>query len=140
MLIAHRETVVHTLDQRAVALFALEEPVFSQLLLGVVAAGDQHALDRSTPVPRQRRIGDRQKPPSGETCQSPFAQLVAAIESGVPPESDADAALGGVEVLMAAYRSCEEGGASIALPLDDGANPLIAASQQATASPGFRRW
>ena len=52
---------------------------------------------------------------AGETCQSPFAQLVAAIESGVPPESNADAALGGVEVLMAAYRSCEEGGASIAL-------------------------
>ena len=29
---------------------------------------------------------------------------------------------------MAAYRSCEEDGARIDLPLGDGANPLVAAS------------
>ena len=65
---------------------------------------------------------------AGDDCPSPFAQLVGAIGSGVAPDSGVEAALAGVEVLMAAYRSCEEDGARIDLPLGDGANPLVAAS------------
>jgi predicted dehydrogenase len=47
---------------------------------------------------------------------SPFQQLVRAIETGHPPESDAASARLGVEVLMAAYRSAAEGGAAVPLP------------------------
>jgi len=46
---------------------------------------------------------------------SPFQQLVRAIETGHPPESDAASARLGVEVLMAAYRSAAEGGAPVPL-------------------------
>ena len=56
---------------------------------------------------------------------TPFGQLERAIETGVAPDSSAEAALLGVEVTMAAYRSIKEGGAAVGLPLDDGANPLV---------------
>jgi predicted dehydrogenase len=57
---------------------------------------------------------------------TPFGQLARAIETGEPPDSDADAALLGVEVTMAAYRSIKEGGSVVPLPLDDGRHPLVA--------------
>ena len=57
---------------------------------------------------------------------TPFGQLERAIETGAAPDSSAEAALLGVEVTMAAYRSIKEGGAAVELPLEDGANPLIA--------------
>jgi predicted dehydrogenase len=56
-------------------------------------------------------------------CPTPFQSLVAAIETGEPPPSNAHAAALGVEVLMAAYRSISEDRA-VELPLADGANPL----------------
>lgn len=57
-------------------------------------------------------------------CATPFGQLVRAIETSVPPESDARTGRLGVEVTMAAYRSIVEGGAVVPLPLEDGRNPL----------------
>jgi predicted dehydrogenase len=59
------------------------------------------------------------------TALTPFGQLVQAIETGAPPESDVDVALLGVEVTMAAYRSIRDGGAIVTLPLEDGAHPLV---------------
>jgi predicted dehydrogenase len=58
-------------------------------------------------------------------CATPFDQLVRAIETSVPPESDARTGRLGVEVTMAAYRSIMEGGAVVPLPLEDGRNPLV---------------
>jgi predicted dehydrogenase len=55
---------------------------------------------------------------------TPFGQLARAIETGEAPDSDVDAALLGVEVTMAAYRSIKEDGAVVPLPLDDGLHPL----------------
>lgn len=60
----------------------------------------------------------------GFRCETPFEQLVRAIETGVPPDSSAAAGRAGVEVTMAAYRSIAGGGAVVPLPLADGGNPL----------------
>lgn len=60
----------------------------------------------------------------GFRCETPFEQLVRAIETGEAPDSDAAAGRAGVEVTMAAYRSIAEDGAVISLPLADGSNPL----------------
>ncbi len=46
-------------------------------------------------------------------------------EGGAATESGARIAAEGAEVLMAAYRSALEDGARIALPLEDGSNPLV---------------
>lgn len=54
-----------------------------------------------------------------------FRQLTDAIEGGALPDSGASIAAEGVEVLMAAYRSALADGAAVALPLGDGANPLV---------------
>ena len=56
---------------------------------------------------------------------TPFEQLARAIETSIPPDSDARAGRFGVEVTMAAYRSIVEDGAVVALPLEDGRNPLV---------------
>ncbi len=56
---------------------------------------------------------------------SPFQQLMQAIESSTPPDSNAESARLGVEVLMAAYKSTQNGGAAVPLPFDEGANPLV---------------
>jgi predicted dehydrogenase len=56
---------------------------------------------------------------------TPFEQLVQAIDTDEPPDSGVGAALLGVEVTMAAYRSIAEGGAVVPLPLEDGRNPLV---------------
>ncbi|MCC6222582.1 MAG: Gfo/Idh/MocA family oxidoreductase [Thermoleophilia bacterium] len=61
---------------------------------------------------------------SGFRCETPFEQLVRAIETGEPPDSGAAAGRAGVEVTMAAYRSIVAGGAAVSLPLADGSNPL----------------
>lgn len=58
-------------------------------------------------------------------CQTPFGQLVDAIETSVPPASSAAQARLGVEVLMAAYRSIVSEGEVVKLPLADGRNPLV---------------
>jgi predicted dehydrogenase len=65
----------------------------------------------------------------GVDCPSPFQSLVRAIEGGGPPDSDAEAASLGVEVLMAAYRSILEE-RPVELPLTDGSNPLAAGREQ----------
>lgn len=57
---------------------------------------------------------------------SPFQQLMQAIESSTPPDSNAESARLGVEILMAAYKSTQNEGAAVPLPLNDGANPLVA--------------
>jgi predicted dehydrogenase len=67
------------------------------------------------------------------TTPTPFGQLVRAIETGVAPDSDVDAALLGVEVTMAAYHSIRDGGAIVELPLEDGSHPL------AEGHTGWRR-
>jgi predicted dehydrogenase len=59
------------------------------------------------------------------TPLTPFGQLVRAIETGVAPDSGVEAALLGVEVTMAAYRSIREEGAIVTLPLEDERHPLI---------------
>ena len=48
---------------------------------------------------------------------TPFQQLLRAIETGQAPDSNAESARLGVEVLMAAYESAGEGGKSVALPV-----------------------
>jgi predicted dehydrogenase len=58
-------------------------------------------------------------------CPTPFEQLVQAIETSTPPDSDARVGRLGVEVTMAAYRSISEGGAAVPLPLEEGRNPLV---------------
>jgi predicted dehydrogenase len=60
----------------------------------------------------------------GYSCLTPFQQLVQAIETGQPPDSNAQSARLGVEVLMAAYQSAQEGGKLVSLPLQNGENPL----------------
>jgi len=62
---------------------------------------------------------------AGYEFRSAFRQLTDAIEGGPAPDSGARIAMEGVEVLMAAYRSALQDGAAIALPLADGANPLV---------------
>jgi len=58
-------------------------------------------------------------------CLTPFQQLTQAIETGQAPDSDAKIARMGVEVLMAAYKSTVENGKVVALPLEEGENPLV---------------
>jgi predicted dehydrogenase len=60
----------------------------------------------------------------GYTCLTPFRQLLRAIESGHAPDSNAESARLGVEVLMAAYESAQQAGKLVALPLEHGENPL----------------
>ena len=60
------------------------------------------------------------------TPEGSIDQLIRAIEKGAEPDDTVELGRMGVEVLMAAYRSIVEGGATIALPLEDGANPLAA--------------
>ena len=62
---------------------------------------------------------------AGYAFRSSFRQLTDAIEGGPAPDSRARIAMEGVEVLMAAYRSALKDGAPVALPLEDGANPLV---------------
>ena len=56
---------------------------------------------------------------TGYTCPTPFQQLLRAIETGQTPDSSAASARLGVEVLTAAYRSAEGGGALVELAEDD---------------------
>ncbi len=56
---------------------------------------------------------------------SSFKQLIRAIETSKPPDSNAESARMGVEVLMAAYKSIKEGGIAVPLPLEEGKNPLV---------------
>jgi predicted dehydrogenase len=51
-------------------------------------------------------------------------QLIAAIEKGLPPSSDAASGVAATEVLMAAYQSIVDGG-PVSLPLTSGKNPLM---------------
>ena len=57
--------------------------------------------------------------------ESSLDQLLRCIESGAEPEDNAQLSAQGVEVLMAAYRSLTDDGQAVALPLEDGANPLV---------------
>lgn len=57
---------------------------------------------------------------AGYTCLTPFQQLLRAIETGQRPDSNAESARLGVEVLMAAYQSAKAGGKSVELPLESG--------------------
>jgi predicted dehydrogenase len=61
---------------------------------------------------------------TGYTYLTPFQQLLRAIETGQAPDSNVESARLGVEVLMAAYGSAQEGGKLVALPLERGENPL----------------
>ena len=66
---------------------------------------------------------------AGVDCPTPFQSLVRAIETGRPPDSDAEAGSLGVEVLMAAYLSILEE-RPVELPLADGSNPLVPSREQ----------
>jgi len=59
----------------------------------------------------------------GAQAAGSVEQLIAAIENGTPPTSDAASGLAATEVLMAAYQSVVDGG-PVPLPLKDGRNPL----------------
>jgi predicted dehydrogenase len=61
----------------------------------------------------------------GYRMLTPFQQLVRAIETGRPPDSNVTVARQGVELLMAAYRSIRHDGVLVKLPLADGQNPLV---------------
>jgi hypothetical protein len=56
-------------------------------------------------------------------------QLLAAIERGVPPTSDAQTGLAATETLMAAYQSIVEE-RTVTLPLTSGENPLVRAREE----------
>jgi predicted dehydrogenase len=62
---------------------------------------------------------------TGYAYLTPFQQLLRAIETGQAPDSNAESARLGVEVLMAAYESAGDGGKLVALPLGRGENPLV---------------
>jgi len=53
-------------------------------------------------------------------------QLIAAMEDGIPPSSNAETAVIATETLMAAYKSIVEN-QTVTLPLASGENPLVAA-------------
>jgi len=63
---------------------------------------------------------------AGYQPEGSFDELLRCIRDDDQPDSDAKTAALGVEVLMAAYRSALADGKEIALPLTDGANPLVA--------------
>lgn len=61
----------------------------------------------------------------GYKLLTPFQQLTQAIETSTAPDSNAEIANLGVEVLMAAYQSATQDGQPVTLPLTEGANPLV---------------
>lgn len=65
----------------------------------------------------------------GATAMGSVEQLIAAIETGAPPSSNAETGLLATETLMAAYQSIVEK-RTVTLPLKSGANPLAAAKQR----------
>ena len=56
-------------------------------------------------------------------------QLIAAMEEGTPPSSNADTIVVATETLMAAYESIVEN-RTVTLPLASGANPLVTAREK----------
>ena len=70
--------------------------------------------------------GDYAEFAQGVTAVGSVEQLIAAIETGTPPTSNAATGVAATEVLMAAYRSIVEE-RPVPLPLASGANPLVAA-------------
>lgn len=75
-------------------------------------------LVNGAPVPMAEYV-------AGLQVEGSVDELLRCIQEGSRPDSDAETAARGVEVLMAAYRSTLEGGRAVALPLTDGANPLV---------------
>ena len=68
--------------------------------------------------------GDYRQFAEGAPHVDPVGQLIAAIEGGPPPTSNAQTGVASTAVLMAAYQSIVSRQA-IALPLASGKNPLI---------------
>jgi predicted dehydrogenase len=62
---------------------------------------------------------------AGYQPEGSFDELLRCIRDNAQPDSSAEIAMWGVEVLMAAYRSALEGGRAVKLPLEDGGNPLV---------------
>ncbi|MHB8971613.1 MAG: Gfo/Idh/MocA family protein [Pirellulaceae bacterium] len=56
-------------------------------------------------------------------------QLIAAMEEGIPPASNAETVVLAMETLMAAYKSIVEN-QTVTLPLASGENPLVAARRK----------
>jgi len=65
----------------------------------------------------------------GAAAVGSVEQLLAAIERGVPPTSDAQTGLAATETLMAAYQSIVEE-RTVTLPLTSGENPLVRAREE----------
>lgn len=63
----------------------------------------------------------------GATAMGSVEQLIAAIEQGVSPTSNAETGVLATEALMAAYQSIVDGGRTVTVPLASGANPLVVA-------------
>ena len=61
---------------------------------------------------------------AGYQPEGSFDELLRCIRDDAQPDSSAEIALRGVEVLMAAYASALDNGRAVELPLGDGANPL----------------
>ena len=90
---------------------------FEEANLTVLPSDDLVVRDGRT-LTREQYLGDFR-------AATAFEQLARAIETSIPPDSDARAGRFGVEVTMAAYRSIVEDGAVVALPLEDGRHPLV---------------
>jgi hypothetical protein len=75
-------------------------------------------IHNGTTIPAETYLEDYQS-------VSSFKQLIRAIETSKPPDSNAQSARMGVEVLMAAYKSIKEDGITVPLPLEEGKNPLV---------------
>jgi pectate lyase len=89
---------------------------FEHTTLGIDASAQQVTINH---VPQ-----DWGRFAAGATATGAVEQLIAAIEKGTPPTSDAETGVVATEVLMAAYRSIVEG-RTVSLPLESGANPLV---------------
>jgi predicted dehydrogenase len=89
---------------------------FEHTTLHIDASAQQVAINH---VPKD--FGEFAK---GATATGSVEQLIAAIEDGSPPASNAATGVAATEVLMAAYRSIVER-RTVPLPLESGANPLV---------------
>ena len=65
----------------------------------------------------------------GAQAVGSIEQLIAAIEQGTPPSSDAETAVLATETLMAAHQSIVEN-QTVTLPLASDENPLVTARKK----------
>ncbi|MBI4559063.1 MAG: Gfo/Idh/MocA family oxidoreductase [Candidatus Hydrogenedentes bacterium] len=74
----------------------------------------------------------------GASAVGSVEQLIATIEKGIPPSSDARTGVRATETLMAAYRSIMTG-RTVKLPLKSGKNPLVSMKRARKTSSGLNQ-